>query len=255
MRRSFTYSLLITYIFITGACKTHFNLSSVDMENIVVVDSLNSPDKKVVQIYQPYKNMLDEDMNRVISFSEEEMVKGKPESSLTNFLADLLLEEGKKEALSEGLTKIQPSISYQNYGGIRASLPKGEITVGKIYELMPFENEMVFVLLSGEQIQSFLNIIAAKGGDSLGGVRFVISGSKATHVEIGGLALNPDLDYWVVTNDYIANGGDDMNVFLNRKELINSGKKIRDIIIQYLEDKQKSGETISEKPDGRIRYE
>lgn len=193
-------------------------------------------------------------MNRIISFSEIEMVKNKPESELTNFLADLLLNAAIRETQKNKLD-IHPQVSYFNYGGIRTSLPKGEITVGKIFELMPFENELVFVQISGIKLQQFFDVIAEKGGDSVGGARFVISNRKAVNVLVNGKKLLPESKYWIVTNDYIANGGDGMEVFINPFQLHNSGEKIRDIIIASLEEKQHKGELLNAKLDGRIRNE
>ncbi len=183
MQRSFTYTLLITCILIASACNTYYYPTMVEAKNIPVSDSLNSLDYQVVQTYLPYKKILEKDMNRVISVSEMEMTKGKPESYLTNFLGDLLLYEGKKVASESGLA-FSPSVSYFNYGGIRTYIPKGQITVGKIYELMPFENEMVFLELSGRQMKEFLNYMASKGGDSEGGARFTISNGKAENITL-----------------------------------------------------------------------
>ena len=169
-------------------------------------------------------------------------------------MADLLLKEGQKFA-KENKLQINPEVSFFNYGGIRTSLPKREITVGNIFELMPFENEMVFIQLTGAQLQQFYDIVAQFGGESVGGVRFVISNSKAKNVVINGEVLNPEKKYWLVTNDYSANGGDDLAVFTQRIELLESGKKIRDIIISNFEERQKNNEVISEILDGRIKNE
>ncbi len=242
MGRSFSYTLLITWVLFFFACKTTMVSTSVKTQNIGITEDINPVDSQLIQIYLPYKKILEKDMSRVISYSEMEMEKAKPESSLTNFLADLLLSEGKEEAQKRGLD-FQPQISYFNYGGIRAPLPKGDITVENIYELMPFDNEMVFVEFTGGQLQDFLNVIAAKGGDSVGGVRFVISNKKAKNVLVNGKALNPDEKYWIVTNDYIANGGDDMTMFLQKQAIINTGEKIRDVIISYLEKEQSEGKS------------
>ncbi|HSM46583.1 MAG TPA: 5'-nucleotidase C-terminal domain-containing protein, partial [Draconibacterium sp.] len=134
-------------------------------------------------------------------------------------------------------------------------LPKGDITVGKIFELMPFENEMVFIQLTGEQLQQFYDIVAAKGGESLGGVRFVISNCMAKNVIIGSNNLNSSEKYWMVTNDYSANGGDDLQVFTQRLELISTGKKIRDVIISNFEERKINRFNLTEKLDGRITNE
>lgn len=254
MQRTFSYILLITWVFLIASCKTHYTKSYADGQNISVSGSVSCIDSQVVEVFLPYKKILDKDMSKVIAVAEEKMVKNKPESGLTNFLADLLWEQGTKEAKSAGL-KVKPDISYFNYGGIRTFLPEGEITVGKIFELMPFENEMVYLRLSGKQVQEFLNIIAEKGGDSLGGVRFVISKEKAKNIKINGEPLNVASDYWLVTNDYVASGGDNLVVLTKRSEFIQSGKKIRNVIVSHLADMQQKGEIISAKTDERIRYE
>lgn len=254
MKRTITYTLLITWLFFVGACKTQYVKTSSNARNMVVSDSLNQLDSQLVQIYLPYKKMLEKDMNRVIAVSEQEIVKGKPESGLTNFLADLLLEEGTNY-LKNSPHSFQPDISYFNYGGIRTFLPGGEITVGKIYELMPFENEMVFLKLNEKQVKEFLNAIANKGGDSLGGVRFKISDGEAAEIEVGGEPVQENGNYWLVTNDYIAEGGDDLEMLTQRSEFVKSGNKIRDIIISHLEKLHEQGEILSVQTDGRITNE
>lgn len=254
MQRSFTYTLLITCILLASACGTSYYPAKVETQNIPVSDSLNSLDNQVVQTYLPYKKILEKDMSRVISVSEMEMSKDKPESYLTNFLGDLLLYEGKKIA-TEGGFSFSPSVSYFNYGGIRTYIPKGDITVEKIFELMPFENELVFVELNGSQMKEFLNYIAAKGGDSEGGTRFTISNEKAENITIEGGPLQLSKKYWIATNDYVAGGGDGLEILTRRSEFINTGKKIRDIIISYMEEKHVNGETLKASLDGRITNE
>jgi 2',3'-cyclic-nucleotide 2'-phosphodiesterase (5'-nucleotidase family) len=254
MVRSFSYTLLITWILLSVSCKTTYVPTQTNTENILVSENANPPDSQLVQLYIPYKKILEKDMGRVISNSEQELVKQKPESGLTNLLADLLLSEGKKFA-DENNLKINPELSFFNYGGIRTSLPKGEITVGKIFELMPFENEMVFIQLTGAQLQQFYDIVAENGGESVGGVRFTISGGKAKSVLVNGEKLVPGGKYWLITNDYSANGGDGLEVFTQRIEWVGSGKKIRDIIISNFEKRQKNGQIITGKLDGRITNE
>ena len=254
MQRSFSYILLITWFFLFLNCKTQYVISTTENKNLAVFDSTAQLDSQLVSLYLPYKNMLEKDMSRIIAVSAEEMIKDRPESNLTNFLADLLLAEGNEIATEMG-KNIYPSISYYNYGGIRTFLPEGEITVGKIFELMPFENELVFLELSGAQVQEFLNIIAEKGGDSVGGVRFKISENKANNVEVAGKSLSEKEHYWLVTNDYVAAGGDGLEIFTRRKNFVAGNIKIRDVIIAHLEKKHEKGQEISTKPDGRISHE
>lgn len=254
MQRNFSYTLLITWILFTISCKTNFVSTSSQGQNISVSSDVTTTDSQLVELYLPYKFILEKDMKRVISFSNEEMTKNKPESNLTNFLADLLLEESTKEAI-ENEFEIKPSISYFNYGGIRTFLPKGDISVENIFELMPFENELVYLKLNGKQIKVFLDHVAEGGGDSVGGVHFTISNSKAKKIFIQDEAINFEKEYWLATNDYVAEGGDGLTVFTERSDFKKSGVKIRDVIITHLENKQKKGEILETKLDGRITNE
>ena len=253
MRRSFSHTLLITCLIFFYACSGQHYHTSTEGKNHLVTDTTMIIDSQLVQLIAPYKIKLEKNISRIIATSNEEMVKGRPESKLTNFLGDLLLEEGKRY-LKENGKKIEPDISFFNYGGIRTFIPKGEITVGKIFELMPFENEMVFLQLSGEQIQEFLNLIASNGGESLGGTRFVISNNQAIDIKIGNEDLVPEKDYWLVTNDYIATGGDGLTMLLQHKSFINSNILIRDAIISYLDREYGSEKKIQGVLDGRIRF-
>ncbi len=254
MRQSFSHALLITWIFFLVSCQQNAVKTAYDAENLSVSSELAPLDSSIVNLYAPYKEILDDDMNRVISVSEMDMEKDKPESLLTNFLGDLLLYEGKKEAGVQDLG-IVPAVSYYNYGGIRTSIPEGEITVGKVFELMPFENEMVFLELEGDKMQAFLDYIAGHNGDSMGGVSFSIKDEKATNIKIDGKPFDSQQSYWLVTNDYVAGGGDGLSVLREQKNFINSGKKIRDMIIRNFEEHQDKNEKLTAKLDGRIRNE
>lgn len=252
MRQTISYLLLITCLLFTFSCKTEFVQRSYDVENISVSEELGTMDSTIVKLYAPYKNILEKDMNRVLAISEKELVKDKPESLLTNFLADLLLEQGTVVANDHQLN-FTPAVSFFNYGGIRSSLPKGEITVGNIFELMPFENELVFIELKGDKMQAFMDYIADHGGGSVGGARMVIANDKANDVKIGGKEIDFNKNYWLVTNDYVAAGGDGLEMLAENERFINSGEKIRDAIIDYLEELTNNNQHVNPKLDERIK--
>ncbi|WP_319226598.1 5'-nucleotidase [Draconibacterium orientale] len=215
-------------------------------------EDVGTMDSTIVQLYAPYKIILEKDMNRVLAISENELVKGKPESLLTNFLADLLLEQGAVVANNQQLD-ITPAVSFFNYGGIRSTLPKGEITVGNIFELMPFENELVLLELKGDKMLAFLDYIADHGGGSVGGVEMLITNDKATDVKIQGEKIDFNKSYWLATNDYVAAGGDGLEMLAENEQFINSGEKIRDLIINYLEELSGNNKHVNPKLDGRIK--
>ncbi len=254
MQRSFTYTLLITWVLFAVSCKTQFVQKNYETKNISVSETLNSLDNNVVQLYSPFKKMLEEDMNRVISNSDKEMVKAWPESALTNLLADVLMVEGEKNCIDSGFNFI-PDIAVQNYGSIRIALPMGNLTVGNVFELMPFENELVYVKLSGKQVAELISFLIEEEESCIGGMRLKIKDKTVSDIKIGNKPLVLENFYWIVTSEFVADGGDGFVIFKERLELKHSGIKIRDAIISYFEERQKIGELISVIQDGRIYYE
>jgi 2',3'-cyclic-nucleotide 2'-phosphodiesterase (5'-nucleotidase family) len=254
MRRLVVYMRLLILAVLLFSCSHVYYTESTAMKNYPVTSGLVADDPRIDSLYFPYKRNLEADMAKVVGVTATDMEKGKPESLLTNFLADLLLSEGNDYMAKKGMAG-NAGVSYYNYGGIRAPLPKGEITTGKVFELMPFENALVLLQVKGSVLKSFLDFIAKKGGDSLGGVKFGIKDGAATNILVGGKPIDSGGTYWVVTNDYIADGGDDTSMLKDRLQMVATGKLIRDVILKYMEDKYKKGEIISPKLDGRIYNE
>lgn len=233
------------------ACKPSYNIVSSDSDNVLMTADL-PVDSAFVFLYLPYTKSLNKEMDVIIGRSAISMVKNKPESPLTNFLSDLIREEA---ALMMSGKNIKPDVAFLNYGGIRTGLPEGNITVRNIFEIMPFENELVMLKLKGSVLQEFLDFVASYGGDSLSGVRFKIKNGKAADVAVGGKPLNPDQFYWLATSDYIADGGDKFAMLQKTAERINDTHKIRDLMINYLKRTYQEGKIIDPENDGRIVYE
>ncbi len=255
MQRTIKQVLLITGLFpFLFSCNPSYQVVSGNYSNHAISHETYKPDSSIVSIYRPFKEKLDAEMNDVIGFAQEDMLKGKPESKLTNFLADLLLEESLLLSTQSSLA-ISPDLAFLNYGGIRTGIPRGDITVRNIFELMPFENELVFIQLSGENVQLFFNLIASRGGESLSGVKFKIIEGKAANVVIGQSPLSPDEKYWLAVSDYVADGGDSYAMLQNNNQRIDSGLKIRDVIIQHLKRTHAEGRIVNPETDGRITSE
>lgn len=168
-------------------------------------------------------------MNDVISINEEELVKGKPSSTLTNWFTDILLDETQN--YYNGLIHF----AIQNYGGIRVPfLAKGNVTVGSVYELMPFDNIMYIVVMKGDKIQAMCDKLAESGGWPVSkGIYFEIAFGKAKNIKINNQPIEFTKSYTVAVPDYIANGGDNMDMFKDA-EITNTGIFIRDLILKNL---------------------
>jgi len=74
MNRHFSKLVLITWVILTFSCKPNLVLTDVKTKNLTVAESTSPLDSQIVLQYLPYKNILEKDMQRVISFSEKEIM-------------------------------------------------------------------------------------------------------------------------------------------------------------------------------------
>jgi 2',3'-cyclic-nucleotide 2'-phosphodiesterase (5'-nucleotidase family) len=236
------------------SCSRYLTVSQINTKNIAVEIKSADVDSLAESIVKPYRDSINQDMKKLVGVTATALVKGKPESKLTNLVSDVILNYAEDYCAKQHLN-IHPDAAYVNYGGIRASLPQGEITVGNIFELMPFENEIVMIKISGESILKMAEKIAARGGEGVAKLKLGIKKEAVGTITIDGKAIDAKTAYWLVTNDYIANGGDQMSMFINPLEKINTNAKIRDVLIQSLTETYKNSGVIDYNEDGRIYNE
>ena len=123
------------------------------------------------------------DMGEVLCISKVPLFGGRPESLLTNFCADLLLDESDS-ICSRQYPGMHVDIAMVNRGGLRVPIPKGEVKVQDMFELMPFENEVVFLKISGGDLRRFIDHIASRGGEGVSGMRFGIKENKGLAIDV-----------------------------------------------------------------------
>ena len=231
------YTLYIVAIFII-ACSPSYNLQSYNDE---VIEVQAPVDSTVLAIITPYQNGIESQMNEVLCVSEMEMNKGKPESLLGNFVTDLCLNYADAH------------VCVMNTGGLRSSLPKGNITRGDIYTLMPFENELVVLELDIESFKGLVDYITKRGGEPFSGMTLKASSKGYDIEEVSRMEdyfdFNKGNKIRVLTSDYLANGGDKM-WFFKDKEQNKVGIKLRDAIIDHCS----KSDTISSKLDNRLIF-
>ena len=241
------YSFIIAAIFLNSCTTTHYALKKSNREEYAINDKI-SVDSSVVKTYLPYKIAIDNEMNKVIGYTDVALVKRStlPESVLGNFFADAILNQAKK---------IQPNIDFampSTNGGLRNDVAKGAIIVSNIFELMPFENETVVFNLKGNDVLELLKFIASSGGQPVAGLKMNIKNNLPENIFINGKEFDINKDYYVLTSDYIASGGDDAKGFANPIGKKVLGLKIRDALLKEVNDVQLEGKKINTKLDGRI---
>lgn len=247
IRYLFKGSLAISAASLLLSCSSGYKVVKANRAEYAINKTI-AADSAVIKTYLPYKQQLDSEMNQILGYSEVEMVKSNdlPETVLGNFFSDAVLQQA---------LKYDPTIDFSmpsTKGGIRVDVPKGAIKLSNIFELMPFENELVAFTIKGTDVQELINFIAASNGQPVAGIRLKIVDKKPVDVFIQGKPFDPQRTYRVLTSDYVAGGGDNALGFKNPIEKKVLGLKVRDAIIGYVKEVQAAGKTINTKLDGRI---
>jgi 2',3'-cyclic-nucleotide 2'-phosphodiesterase (5'-nucleotidase family) len=232
---------------LAAGCKTSYQPSSKNVR-LTPMDSAVAPKPEVEDFIAPYKKQLDEKMNRVIGKAPKDITKaGDKESALGNLVADL---QAVKAAEYSG-KKID--LSLVTSGGLRVPmLASGDITVGDIYELMPFDNEVWVLTLKGETLQKMFVYMGNRNGVSLANVQVTFRGKDPETILIGGKPLEMSNLYNLAISDYLASGGDGMSFLAEVVETKKMDHKLRDAIISYVEDQTKQGKNIEANIEGRV---
>lgn len=219
---------------------TQYKDGTMKIENTVVADSTMFAEIK------PYRDSMNMKMQVTLVQSDTVLYKAQPEGSLGNLLVDLLKDE------SDIYIGGSVDVAILNHGGVRlAQLAKGPVTIGKLYEIMPFENRLVFMKLKGSQMQTVFDALAAAGGWPISGARFVIDKGKATQAQIGGGPINPEKVYTLSISGYLADGGDNMSMLKGLPQT-DSGFTLRDALINACTKRGLRGEKLHGHVDGRI---
>lgn len=148
-------------------------------------------------------------------------------------------------------------IAFQNGGGLRTSIPAGPITMGNLYEVMPFDNTLVTMDLTGEQVLQVLNhgINGKAGTVQFSGLSLVIDssrpyGSQLVEVRLSdGRLLDEAATYRIVTNDFMAAGGDEFSMLKQGRNVTDTFIPVRDALAEAV----KKAATLNIKKDGRLR--
>lgn len=217
----------------------------ITTERLEVTNVLDrNPDSEALRIVSKYKASVDSVMAPVLGESLVGMSGARPESLLSNWAADVLMEysdfkDGKKADLG-----------IVNVGGLRNNMPKGVVRRGDIILISPFDNRLAVVYIKGSDLLSLFQDVAAVHGDGVSReVRLVITqDGKLVDAKVSGQPIDPNRTYRIATLDYLAEGNDRLYSFKKAQKVDVSDLFSRDCMMQYV--KQKS--PISSKIEGHI---
>jgi len=246
MNRALTLLLLLIVTAGYGLTPAVVRLNSASLiELSSTYDSLVNP--TLQRRINAYKQQMDATVGRRIGTVTKTMTASQPESPLSNFLSDQLLAWATKH------TSSRVDVALINFGGIRASLNKGSLTVGDLYQALPFENKLVIVALKGKDLEALLKHLAKNGGEGIAGAQVEIKGTTLSRSLIAGQPIDASAIYRVATMDYLAQGNSGMTALLKAQYVEPTGVTVRDCIIEQIESLTAKGKSIDAKRDGRIK--
>lgn len=236
----------------TACAPKHYQLTGIERTRIIIDNRYDlNPDEAAARYIAPFKRVNDSIMGPIMGRVAHNMHAVRPESDLSNLLADILIWAAKDYGE-------QPVFSVYNIGGIRADLTKGDVTYGDVLDIAPFENKICFVTLTGEQLMELFSQIASTGGEGVSrGTQLVItSDGKLVSARLHGEEIDPKREYRVTTINYLLEGNDKMTAFLkgtNKVAPSEANNNTRYLIMNYFKEKHAKGEIVDANVEGRIK--
>lgn len=243
------FLLLGSALLLTTACKTPLNLVQTETQkNISLTEDLPE-DQRFKNVIEPYKQEVEGKMSTRISHTSVDLNKQGDNSNLGNLLADYTFEGADKWAKENGIPN-GVDAAVINIGGIRSSIGAGDILTRHVYEVMPFENEVVIIKMKGSDLNGLYDYyLKTQTNNPVSHLYIETDNGAITKQLINGKEIVPNEFYYIATSDYLALGGDNME-FFNKGELISTGIRLRELFLE----KFKASPEIVPSTDIRLNF-
>lgn len=233
------------------SCASHYHVTAINRTRQLIDNTFDKPvPQTVADFMKPFNQEVDKLMSPVLGTAAKDLTVKRPEAPLSNLLPDVLVWSGK-------LYDEKPDFGIYNIGGIRASIAKGDITIGDVFDVAPFENKVCFITLSGKKVLELMGQIAYRGGEGISKeVRIVATkDGKLKSATISGKEIDPDASYRVATVDYLSHGNDRMTAFkdgTDRRELPGEDDLTRTLFMKYIKEQTANGKLVDCDIEGRF---
>ncbi|CAD7801064.1 Mannosylglucosyl-3-phosphoglycerate phosphatase [Chryseobacterium aquaeductus] len=243
------FLLLGIALFSLTACKTtSLQVANVQTQKNISINQDLKTDEDFAKFIEPYTLKLNKEMNQKISHTNVDLTKEGDNSNLGNLLADYTFDGANVWAKANLNKNIDAALI--NIGGIRTTIGKGDILLKNVFEVMPFENEVIIMKMKGSDLQGLFDYYAKNQKNNPVSHLYIETNNGALSKNlINGNPVNPTQDYYIATSDYLALGGDNMK-FFSKGEYIATGIKLRDLFIEYF----KNDKEINPKEDVRLNF-
>ena len=228
------YFLSIIALLLLMSCKQDYNLTRIEGERIEINDSI-SGNQDIEYFIKPFREHVNSDLDSVLAYSVDTYTKndGELNTAIGNFMADAVKEMASPVFKTRTGNAID--IVMLNHGGIRSILSKGDVTTRTAYQIMPFENSVVVTGLKGASVKEMINYLQkAKRAHPISGIKIKLNSDfELLEAKVQDKPIDDNKTYYVATNDYLYNGGDNMSFFRQGDSLHILDYKIRNVLIDY----------------------
>jgi 2',3'-cyclic-nucleotide 2'-phosphodiesterase (5'-nucleotidase family) len=228
------FVILLTFLYLVSCKSKGYTNYEVKGSKININEKAVS-NQNIEKYIEPYRTHINKDLDSVLAINSETLdkSKGKWETNIGSFMANVTHELAN--TVFEKREKKAIDICLLNHGGIRSTIPKGNVTTKTAFNVMPFENSVIVVGLSGLKIRELADyVIREKKPHPIFGLKiFIDKNTEITKIEVNGKLLDESKIYYVATSDYLSNGGDSMTFFAESDIKYDLDYKLRNLLIDY----------------------
>jgi 2',3'-cyclic-nucleotide 2'-phosphodiesterase/3'-nucleotidase len=174
--------------------------------------------------------------------------RGSPEAAIGDLVCDAIREASGVDVV------------FQNGGGLRADLRDGMVTKGGVYEVMPFDNTIFTLDLSGAEVRRVIEDGLRTGRvTQVSGIRYEFDNRRprgdrvVTMTLADGKPLDAAKSYKAACNNFMATGGDENATLSQGKNRLDTGRNVRDALEAYIAARSQNGAALDYQIDGRIK--
>jgi len=243
---SFSLILILCFLF---SCKKEVHLTKIEGQRLEINDSLEGV-PEIEDFIKPFRDHVNKGLDSTLAYAVDTYTKndGELNTAIGNFMADAVLEQSSPVFNSRTGNEID--IVMLNHGGIRAIISKGNVSARTAFQIMPFENSVVVTELKGTAVKDMVNyLVNAKRAHPISGLSIKVDNEfNLIESQVNGNEIDDNKIYYVATNDYLYNGGDNMAFFKESDTLHILDYKVRNALIDFF----KKVDTLDLKADNRF---
>jgi len=236
--------LLLLFLFVVSCSSTEPVTQNTYLTSELPENVTQTENTEIASLLEEHREKLDAEVGVKIAELTAPAEFGKPEGSLGNIAADAIRFRASREA------RKFVNLGFIGGDSFFLNFDEGKLTLGEILEFMPYENHLVIVKITGDDVLELSKQIAARGGEPVSGLRFRLEDDKPRGVLVNSETVQRDKYYWLATSNFYANGGGGFSSITNPVERMDFEEvSIRQLYVDHFKERR----VIEPQTDGRIR--